>query len=79
MNQTEVEVLKREIAHIFEMVKSFIERRNQVNNIPIEKVGELLIAWEEFKKMNWWESEALDVEKILIDNFQKMYTLMRKK
>lgn len=83
MNQVEAEQLRVEIAHIFEsganeirifeMVKSFTERRSQVNKLPIHSVCDLLIAWEQFKKANWWESDAVDVEKVLMDKFQAIY------
>lgn len=83
MNQVEAEQLRMEIAHIFasganeirifEMVKSFTERRSQVNKLPIHSVSDLLIAWEQFKKANWWESDAVDVEKVLMDKFQAIY------
>ena len=32
-----------------------------------------LIAWEQFKKANWYESESMDVEKMLIDKFKSIY------
>ena len=83
MNQVEAEQLRMEIAHIFEsgpneirifeMIKSFTERRSQVNKLPIHSVSDLLIAWEQFKKANWWESDAVDVEKVLMDKFQAIY------
>lgn len=83
MNQVEAEQLRMEIEHIFEsganeirifeMVKSFIESRKQVNKLPIHNVSDLLIAWEQFKKANWWESEAVDVEKVLMDKFSAIY------
>ena len=80
MNIIEEEQLKIEIKHIFEsganeirifeMVKSFINNRN---NLPINNISELLVAWKGFKKDNWWESDAIDVEAVLIDKFSKMY------
>lgn len=83
MNQIEAEQLRMEIAHIFdsganeirifEMVKYFTERRSQVNKLPIHSVSDLLIAWKQFKKANWWESDAVDVEKVLMDKFQAIY------
>jgi len=33
-------------------------------------VSGLLIAWEQFRKANWYESEAVDVEAMLIEKFQ---------
>ena len=39
----------------------------------IQNVSDLLIAWEQFKKANWYESEAVDVEKMPMDKFQAIY------
>jgi hypothetical protein len=36
-------------------------------------VSDLLIAWEQYKKANWWESEAIDVEKYLMERFTAIY------
>ena len=36
-------------------------------------VHDLLIAWEQYKKNNWWESESVDVEKYLIKKFSAIY------
>lgn len=36
-------------------------------------VSSLLIAWEQYKKANWWESDAVDVEKVLIERFKAIY------
>ena len=44
-----------------------------VNNGVLDDVSDTLIAWEQFKKANWYESEAIDVEKMLIDKFQAIY------
>ena len=47
---------------------------NQVkNNGVLDDVSDTLIAWEQFKKANWYESEAIDVEKMLMDKFQAIY------
>ena len=35
-------------------------------------VKTLIIEWEQYKKSNWWESEAIDVEKVLIDQFSNL-------
>lgn len=85
MTQNELDELKIEIKHIFEsganeirifeMVKSFTERQSQVNKLPIHNVSDLLITWEQFKKDNWWESESVDVEKVLMDKFLAIYNL----
>jgi len=42
-------------------------------NFALADVSGLLIAWEQFKKDNWYESDAVDVEKILMDKFQAIY------
>lgn len=39
----------------------------------IQNVSDLLVAWEQFKKANWYESETVDVEKMLMDKFQAIY------
>ena len=36
-------------------------------------VRDLLIAWEQFKKANWYESDAIGVEKMFMDKFQAIY------
>lgn len=43
------------------------------NNGVLPVVSDLLIAWEQYKKANWWESEAIDVEKKLMNDFQAIY------
>ena len=43
-------------------------------NIPV--VSDLLIAWEQYKKANWWESESVDVEKKLMNDFQAIYVFL---
>ena len=40
----------------------------------VSKQRELLIAWEQFKKDNWWESDTIDVEKVLMDQFTAIYS-----
>lgn len=45
----------------------------QQSNCNLPDVSSLLIAWEQFKKANWWESDAIDVEKVLIERFVAIY------
>ncbi len=40
--------------------------------LPQLDVISLLIAWEQYKKANWWESDAVDVEKVLIERFKEI-------
>jgi len=37
--------------------------------LKIHSINHLLIAWEQYKKSNWWESESIDVEKVLMKQF----------
>lgn len=43
------------------------------NYVYISSVSDLLIAWEQFKKANWWESDAIDLEKVLMERFARAY------
>lgn len=57
--------------------KLSIELQGKVKNLPIADVSqrsELLIAWEQYKKANWYESDAIDVEKMLISQFLAIYS-----
>jgi len=36
------------------------------------EVRDIVMAWEQYKKSNWYESESIDVEKMLIDSFVKL-------
>ena len=40
----------------------------------VSQQRELLIAWEQYKKANWYESDAIDVEKILMSQFLAIYS-----
>jgi len=71
MNNTKGFLEQVELNELREKCKKqqeFIGTLSRFNNTK-----ELLIAWEQFKKANWWESEAVDVEKVLMDNFQVIY------
>lgn len=46
-------------------------KRSQDQALNLHGVSDLLIAWEEYKKANWYESEAIDVEKMLMEQFSK--------
>ena len=39
-----------------------------------EVIPKLLEKWEQFKRGNWFESEAIDVEKLLIWKFTSLLT-----
>jgi hypothetical protein len=47
--------------------------KNAYEQLRQHFVSDLLIAWEQFKKANWYPSEAVDVEKMLMDKFQAIY------
>jgi hypothetical protein len=36
-------------------------------------IKDILIAWEWYKKANWWESKSIDVEKHLMEKFEAIY------
>ena len=46
---------------------------HDLQQLNIPRVSDTLIAWEQFKKANWYESKAVDVEKMLMDKFQAIY------
>lgn len=56
------------IDHIADLLE-----RYHTEQLPLGGVSDLLIAWEQFKKANWYESESVDVEKMLMDKFQAIY------
>lgn len=49
------------------------KHRTLVQNLNIADVSGMLIAWEQFKKSNWWESDAINVEAALMGQFQAIY------
>ena len=59
------------LMHIIEYRKELVESTEK--QFAIYSVSDTLIAWEQFKKANWYESEAIDVEKMLMDKFQAIY------
>jgi len=67
--------------HAIVDMQDWKQARMQANGVQIrterashiQNVSDLLIAWEQFKKANWYESEAVDVEKMLMDKFQAIY------
>ena len=51
---------------------------HDLQQLTISRVSDTLIAWEQFKKANWYESEAIDVEKMLMDKFQAICSITNK-
>lgn len=45
-----------------------VEKQSHTNNI-----SNLLISWEQYKKANWYKSDAVDVEKALMEQFSIIY------
>lgn len=41
--------------------------------LRLHDVMHTLIAWEQYKKANWYESDAIDVEKMLMEQFKAIY------
>ena len=56
------------INHIADLLE-----RYHTEQLRLGGVSDLLIAWQQFKEANWWESDAVDVEKVLMDKFQAIY------
>lgn len=54
-----------------DVYRAVLDAVSEALTIPV--VSDTLIAWEQFKKANWYESEAIDVEKMLMDKFQAIY------
>jgi len=52
--------------------KSKCKKIIEGDNVGFYSVTNLLNEWDSFKKANYWESEAIDVDKILIERFQKI-------
>lgn len=50
-----------------EEIVKYIEYADK--QLRLADVRNLLIAWEQYEKANWWESEAINVEQHLIDKF----------
>lgn len=44
-----------------------------VRKLTIPVVSDTLIAWQQFRDANWYESESVDVDKMLMDKFQDFY------
>jgi len=76
---TDRELLKQ--ARDLIVMCSLIDKSNQCNDmanrideqLSMPRVIDLLIAWEQFKKVNWYKSEAIDVEKMLMKQFEAIY------
>jgi hypothetical protein len=60
---------------INEAINKYAESYNEMKLklLGLYNVSDTLIAWEQFKKANWYESKAVDVEKMLMDKFQAIY------
>lgn len=67
------ELLHAEGEELDETYKRHKETCEALNKLNLPDVSDTLIAWEQFKKANWYESEAIDVEKMLMDKFQAIY------
>lgn len=86
MNQTEIlRILKNGAEKPIDKLNDFTHGKSSgemqayshaytlVKNLSIYGVVDLLIAWEKFKKDNWYESDAIDVEKMLMKQFEAIY------
>ena len=67
----EIQMVSKESALHF--AESYYNRRAKDQKSAIPNVSDLLLAWEQYKKANWWESDSVDVEKVLMDRFARAY------
>lgn len=60
---------------INEAINKYAESYNEMKLklLGLQNISDILIAWEKFKKDNWYESNTIDVEKMLINKFQAIY------
>ena len=74
-NRTDTETKDKIVNRIGELAVRLVSGADTRTEpaLPIHNVSDTLIAWEQFKKANWWESDAVDVEKVLMDKFQVIY------
>lgn len=56
------------IDHIADLLE-----RYSATQLRSVSVSDIILAWEKFKKDNWWQSESIDVEKVLMKKFQRLY------
>jgi len=68
MEEKIIEILRR-----YGYDTTFNEEQALKELLNLLNVNDTLIAWEQFKKANWYESESIDVEKMLMDKFQAIY------
>ena len=57
-----------------ELIVKNMDLQEQLLIQRVSQQRELLIAWEQYKKANWYESDAIDVEKILMSQFLAIYS-----
>ena len=53
---------------------NYIDVKNRVEKSTTHNIKHTLIGWEQYKKTNWYESDSIDVEKLLMSQFLKIYT-----
>ena len=62
------------VIYIHENLNTIVKSvENLVKKLNIHDVSDTLISWEQFKKKNWYESEAIDVEKLLMHQYKEIY------
>ena len=63
------ELSEEEMMHdIMQMVDAHVTQQ-----LRIGSVSDTLIAWQRFRDANWYESDSVDVDKMLMDKFQEIY------
>tara|TARA_R110000787_G_scaffold62331_1_gene141025 strand:+ start:98 stop:346 length:249 start_codon:yes stop_codon:yes gene_type:complete len=48
-------------------------KKDRAEQLILTDVSHLLIAWEQYKKANWFESDSINVEGYLMEQFKAIY------
>lgn len=70
----EVKVKFNSSKELEEILKD-VKEHNEGGKIDVVGRSEQLISWEQYKNANWWDSEAIDVEKVLLKRFLEINSL----
>ena len=55
-----------------DIIARFMESYHK-EQLILTDVSHLLIAWEQYKKANWFESDSINVEGYLMEQFKAIY------
>lgn len=58
---------------VFEVSEEIAKSIIYIQSLRIQRIEDILTAWEQYKKANWFESNSIDVEKKLMHDFSASY------